>query len=393
MRFVSAVALLQRMCAIGCADQNSFSGFFMSYKADTVTFVCCTLFILGCRSEPPPIEYINGRWADQQSIPDSLTIGDTGPSVHSAHWATGKQQSGFEKGKVHVVEFWATWCPPCLKAMPHMSELAREYSDEVQFFGVTREDVGTVEEFLDSKCPSSPGSNWRDVIRYNLICDEGDRTSESYMKASGEQMIPTAFIVGYDGRVDWIGSPFEIDEPLEKVVRGEWDRDTAKAERDGDQQIASSKSTYERAIQAGDFGTAIDQLERIQELTGEDLSVMRLMVLGKLERIDEIQELITKMKEESWDDPVGLTNLSLLISVELPKKLNAQSVAIEMSLRANELSDGKQPPVLDSLALAYYKDGQLDQAIEWQQAAAKLAPDSERIQSTLRKYLAERDEN
>ncbi len=53
-------------------------------------------------------------------------------------------------GKVTVVEFWATWCPPCKVAIPHLNKLyVNKYKARgVQLVGVTKEDEGTVKPFI-----------------------------------------------------------------------------------------------------------------------------------------------------------------------------------------------------------------------------------------------------
>ena len=67
---------------------------------------------------------------------DNLTIGDPAPSLKYSKWIKGNPIKGFEDGKVYVLEFWATWCVPCIKAMPHLSELAKKYKSTTTFIGV-----------------------------------------------------------------------------------------------------------------------------------------------------------------------------------------------------------------------------------------------------------------
>ena len=82
--------------------------------------------------------------------PDELTIGDTAPVPAVEHWVRGKQPEFFAPGKTYVVEFWATWCPPCRASMPHLSDLSEKYADKgVTIVGISDEKLETVTAFLD----------------------------------------------------------------------------------------------------------------------------------------------------------------------------------------------------------------------------------------------------
>ncbi|MCQ8116713.1 TlpA family protein disulfide reductase [Methylomonas rosea] len=53
------------------------------------------------------------------------------------------------QGKILIINFWATWCPPCLKEIPEFIKLQDEYKDKgVQFVGIAIEDKQPVEDYL-----------------------------------------------------------------------------------------------------------------------------------------------------------------------------------------------------------------------------------------------------
>jgi thiol-disulfide isomerase/thioredoxin len=55
------------------------------------------------------------------------------------------------QGEVVLINFWATWCPPCVAEMPSLQNLFDEYGDRVKFYLVTSEEKETVEKFIQKK--------------------------------------------------------------------------------------------------------------------------------------------------------------------------------------------------------------------------------------------------
>ncbi len=102
------------------------------------------------------------------------------------HTADGSEMLFSElEGEVIFLNFWATWCPPCIAEMPSIQNLYNEYGKQVQFVLVTREDVATVQDFLDRN-------------EYNLpVYFQEYREPELFVSSS----IPTTFILSRDGRV------------------------------------------------------------------------------------------------------------------------------------------------------------------------------------------------
>jgi thiol-disulfide isomerase/thioredoxin len=106
----------------------------------------------------------------------------------------------FSPGKVYVVEFWATWCPPCRKSIPHLTELQEKYKDRVTFVGVSQEEPGVVKTFVGKQ---------GDSMDYTVAVDTVGSVSKGYMTAFRQGGIPTAFVVDAQGRVVWVGHPMD----------------------------------------------------------------------------------------------------------------------------------------------------------------------------------------
>ena len=165
----------------------------------------------------------------------SLNIGDPAPPLRVRGWIKGTPVQRFEKGNVYVVEFWATWCKPCIAAMPHLSALAVEYKDRVTILGIDIYEKKTtsmdkVKAFVDSM-----GHR----MDYHVAAEDSNFMVAGWFDASGERGIPKSFVVNSDGRVAWIGHPKGgLAEVLPKIVNNTWDIKEALAKRNFDKHLA-----------------------------------------------------------------------------------------------------------------------------------------------------------
>jgi len=173
--------------------------------------------------------------AQQNQLP-GFNLGDAAPPFRVGGWIKGTPVKRFEKGKFYVVEFWATYCKPCIAAMPHLSALAREYKDRVTFLAIDVYEARTTPADRVKTFVEGMG----DRMDFNVAQEDTSFTVNDWLRATGEQDngIPRTFVVDAQGRLAWIGHPKDLDKVLGKVVNNTWDIKEAVAKRDADKYLA-----------------------------------------------------------------------------------------------------------------------------------------------------------
>lgn len=332
---------------------------------------------------------------------DGMTIGDAAPPIDIAHWVKGDTVASFEEGKVYVLEFWATWCAPCVASMPHLSKLQEQYKDyDVTVIGVSDEPLQTVVGFL-FKENRGDGAIQNDRIGYTLTTDPDKSVKKDYFDAAGQRGIPCSFIVGKSGRVEWIGHPMGMDKPLDAVVRDEWDRDAFKAEweenRAAEKVYQGHAMALRDATQAENWEAAIGALDNIIALGPQyqGYRVQKFMILAQqLDAYDRAYAFADETVTESWDNAAMLNQLAWFIVDEPGLERRDLDLAMKAARRANELTGGTEGAILDTVARVYYEKGDLDTAIVYQRKAVKHAegPMLDDLQNTLEKYELEANE-
>jgi len=392
--------------------------------------------------------------ADQSAESDSekptvLTIGSKAPSINVEHWVSDghgkfKPVETFEDGKVYVVEFWATWCGPCIASMPHLAQLQEEYADkDVQIISISDEKLEVVEAFLtkplrnaskpakkksadedsDQEPKEEPETYGKLTSAYSLTTDPDGSVKFDYMAAARQNGIPTAFLVGKTGHIEWIGHPMAMDSPLEKVVTDTWDREAflkqfrKRQERDivmaslrakmqkgdyegalkileearkaaeGDEESVAAYTQLEfrlkatsamQKIQTGELDEGLAELDQLLETADGaskmQLTMLKLNALLKAERHDEAAAVLSKITEAKEATPAMLNQFAWGIYEAAKEKQEFSRDLIGAAIAAAEKAVSVEPMnsmILDTLAHLVYLQGDLDRAIELQTQAVE----------------------
>ncbi|MEY4386546.1 MAG: Thiol-disulfide oxidoreductase ResA [Verrucomicrobiota bacterium] len=282
-------------------------------------------------------------------------LGDAAKPLSVQEWIKNGPVK-IEDGKgtnIYVVEFWATWCPPCLASIPHLTELQKKYKDRgVIVVGLTSESPAVVKKFVEKM---------GDQMDYHVAIDDG-KTEENYPEAFGVRGIPVAFVVDKDGTIKWWGRPLQgLSKAVERIVDGKLDLATAK------------KEVQDNAAAAAETVSLANTIETfLSELSASNAPAAASTFKGKVEALN-------------LKTATGLSQVAtLFLNPKLP--LRNPQIALEYAKRATEASGGKTPALINLHAAALFESGKFADAIARQKTAVELEEDVE-VKASLKKIL------
>jgi thiol-disulfide isomerase/thioredoxin len=138
---------------------------------------------------PPEFPAVKGNVGRANDI-----RGRRAPDMYVSEWITERPEAD---GKVVVLDFWATWCPPCRRTLPHMNKLAETFCEDVVCIGLSNE---TPEAFFEglARYKIDPQS-----FAYHLALDPG-RKMQNTLRV---RAIPHVIVMSSDWVVRWQGNP------------------------------------------------------------------------------------------------------------------------------------------------------------------------------------------
>jgi thiol-disulfide isomerase/thioredoxin len=368
-------------------------------------------------------------------------LGDPAAELKIEKWVKGEptQVTGKDQN-IYVVEFWATWCPPCRASIPHLTEVQKRFKDKnVIVVGISDEKEETVTPFVKKM-----GSK----MDYRVAIDQNRKTATGYMEAYGINGIPHAFVVR-ETKVIWQGHPMAgLDKALEEITAGKYDLAKAKAKlkaealydqfreaaAEGDDAKADELGKQlQAAVKAGSFpGDSFDPVKEKKELR---LAMLQDEFRGAVMRKDDQKAAEAGKKLQELDPSINLDNLRedlaaqqlvqkywrsitgegetgdrAKVGEQLPGKLKGRPdlandiawallteksvvhrdvpLALQLSKQACEDTNWKRGSLIDTYARALFDSGKKEDAITYQEKAIAVAENGkkESLEQTLRSY-------
>jgi len=313
----------------------------------------------------------------QQSI--TVRIGDEAPEFKYAKRIKGDRIKSFNDDKLYVLEFWATWCGPCRQAMPHLTELQKEYKDQISIIG-----VGVWERVEEGKSYESSYKMVKSFVKnnsknmgYSVVADNNDQhMGNKWLKAAGEEGIPSTFIVK-NNKILWIGHPSSLDSILPKMLDGTYDMMAAKRNRENNARNAANSMAERQAImqpitdavKENNYAKALELIDKAVAEKPELKTILSFTRLDVLLSIDPAKAI--EFVKEWQKDRLG-TPSSVLGAVYLRNDLPKETyIWVAKNFEAAKLPTNAI--ILHAMAMCYAKGGDYQSAVSWEEKAVESA--------------------
>lgn len=268
-------------------------------------------------------------------------------------WVKGEAVK-IEPGKAYLIEFWATWCPPCKESIPHLTQLQQTYGDKITVIGISNEAPEIVKPFVE-------GMGERMNYRVALDSQDKGKVTQAYSQAYNQTGIPHAFIVDQKGLIVWYGHPQEgMAQVLAQVAAGTFDP-VVFAQQKADAEALNNQLTAW-------------YMEYFSKVQSEGSSL-------------ETDRIATNFIEKAH--PEALLSFSWNILIKFKTDARSMKLALKAAEKANMATGGTEPMVLDTFATALFENGLITEAIAAEQKAVQLSMGNPQMQDMFQKRLME----
>jgi len=339
-----------------------------------------------------------------------LKVGDPAPATRPETMLQGEALKDFQKGEVYVFECWASWCGPCIAAIPHLNELHKQMGKK----GVVITGVNVWESERDAASAQRAKDFLKsqgDKMSYRVALG-GKAFIKDWLEAAEVNGIPHAFVVA-DGKIAWTGHPAQLTAEMlgdiltgtplaaappvaDKIPQRRLSKPAVPAgTAPNDPEMAAAQAKLDalsEAMRARDWDAAEKALPAaagvLPKQEGQELRDSIEAQIG-LARGDpaKFYAQLQKVADEEFDDPEALNEIAwrLLTMKAFAQKPNLV-LAEKCAVQSVKLTREEHPDKLDTLARLRWLQGKKEEAIRLQIKSvdkAEAGPMREALQKTL----------
>ena len=339
-----------------------------------------------------------------------LKVGDPAPATRPATMLQGEAVKDFKKGEVYVFECWASWCGPCIAAIPHLNELHKQMGKKgVVITGVnvweSERDAASAQRAKDFLKTQGSKMSYRVALG-------GKAFIKDWLEAAEVNGIPHAFVVA-EGKIAWTGHPAQLTAEMlgdiltgtplaaaapiaEKIPQRRLSKPAVPAgTAPNDPEMAAAQAKLDalsEAMRARDWDAAEKALPAaagvLPKQEGQELrdSIEAQIGLARGKPAKFYAQL-QKLADEEFDDPEALNEIAWRL---LTMKAFAQNpnlaLAEKCAVQSVKLTKEEHPDKLDTLARLRWLQGKKEEAIRLQIKSVDKAEPGE-MKAALQKTL------
>jgi thiol-disulfide isomerase/thioredoxin len=330
---------------------NSFWKRF-AHTSSVAGCVAGILLAAGCATLPPPFRLTDAELATS----GTLTVGDPAPPLVASEWLSGTAVDSFAADRIYLIEFWASWCGPCIASLPRLDALARRHGHRLVAVALTTLDLDNDRSAI-RRVMTSTDAMWGETPAFRVAIDEGTQTADAYRRATRETALPHVYLVDRDGWLAWHGHPAEADAVVAALIAGTWDRSAARRDDEVRQAAAlSSRAIVTRYLEANERSdgdamlAAAEQACRIPVALSAGMSppwwarTARVRLLVERGRYDEALKAGLDAADSAGvrEEPVPLAEMAtLLVGVDrsVAKDLADRALVLVNAVEASNPTD------------------------------------------------------
>ena len=339
-----------------------------------------------------------------------LKVGDPAPATRPATMLQGEAVKDFKKGEVYVFECWASWCGPCIAAIPHLNELHKQMGKKgVVITGVnvweSERDAASAQRAKDFLQAQGSKMSYRVALG-------GKAFIKDWLEAAEVNGIPHAFVVA-EGKIAWTGHPAQLTAEMlgdiltgtplaaaapiaDKIPQRRLSKPAVPAgTAPNDPEMAAAQAKLDalsEAMRARDWDAAEKALPAaagvLPKQEGQELrdSIEAQIGLARGKPAKFYAQL-QKLADEEFDDPEALNEIAWRL---LTMKAFAQNpnlaLAEKCAVQSVKLTKEEHPDKLDTLARLRWLQGKKEEAIRLQIKSVDKAEPGE-MKAALQKTL------
>ena len=339
-----------------------------------------------------------------------LKVGDPAPATRPETMLQGEAVKDFKKGEVYVFECWASWCGPCVAAIPHLNDLHKTMGRK----GVVITGVNVWESERDAASAQRAKDFLKaqgDKMSYRVALG-GKAFVKDWLEAAEVNGIPHAFVVA-DGKIAWMGHPMQLTPEIigdiltgtplaaaapiaEKVPQRRLSKPAAPAAKSpNDPEMAAAQAKLDALAEAmgrRDWDAAEKALPAaagvLPPQEGKELreTIEAQIGLGRGDP-SKFYAQLQRLAEEDFDDAEALNEIAWrLLTVKSFEKQRNLPLAEKCAVQSVKLTKEEQSDKLDTLARLRWLQGRKEEAIRLQIKSVDKA-EAGRMKALLQKTL------